>query len=125
MCIFFFFQAEDGIRDKLVTGVQTCALPIFLATARSRGRTAPVRLIERRIGLLFASFLLLLSLATFRAGYLFAFKGSSLRQLAATQQAENLTEIAKRGTITDRRGTDLAVSEDASTVYATPFLVKD
>src|SRR2546423_3879569 len=25
----FFFQAEDGIRDKLVTGVQTCALPIF------------------------------------------------------------------------------------------------
>src|SRR5258708_27191708 len=28
-CFFFFFQAEDGIRDDLVTGVQTCALPIF------------------------------------------------------------------------------------------------
>src|SRR3989441_654142 len=28
---FFFFQAEDGIRDKLVTGVQTCALPIWKA----------------------------------------------------------------------------------------------
>src|SRR5207244_10304656 len=28
---FFFFQAEDGIRDDLVTGVQTCALPISLA----------------------------------------------------------------------------------------------
>src|SRR5437867_2131071 len=28
--IFFFFQAEDGIRDRTVTGVQTCALPIFL-----------------------------------------------------------------------------------------------
>src|SRR2546425_12733835 len=28
ICFFFFFQAEDGIRDKLVTGVQTCALPI-------------------------------------------------------------------------------------------------
>src|SRR5687767_15334850 len=27
--IVFFFQAEDGIRDKLVTGVQTCALPIL------------------------------------------------------------------------------------------------
>src|SRR2546425_11873711 len=27
--MFFFFQAEDGIRDKLVTGVQTCALPIL------------------------------------------------------------------------------------------------
>ncbi len=26
--VFFFFQAEDGIRDDLVTGVQTCALPI-------------------------------------------------------------------------------------------------
>src|SRR6266481_3425524 len=28
MCLFFFFQAEDGIRDGTVTGVQTCALPI-------------------------------------------------------------------------------------------------
>ena len=28
MC-YFFFQAEDGIRDWSVTGVQTCALPIF------------------------------------------------------------------------------------------------
>src|SRR5690554_6998363 len=28
-CIFFFFQAEDGIRDADVTGVQTCALPIL------------------------------------------------------------------------------------------------
>ena len=27
---FFFFQAEDGIRYDLVTGVQTCALPIYL-----------------------------------------------------------------------------------------------
>src|SRR5438552_4736228 len=27
--LFFFFQAEDGIRDDLVTGVQTCALPIW------------------------------------------------------------------------------------------------
>src|SRR5215208_364459 len=29
-CVFFFFQAEDGIRDGHVTGVQTCALPISL-----------------------------------------------------------------------------------------------
>src|SRR3989440_9427334 len=37
--IFFFFQAEDGIRDLIVTGVQTCALPISLhgdLLARSR-----------------------------------------------------------------------------------------
>src|SRR5437868_5281466 len=31
---FFFFQAEDGIRDRNVTGVQTCALPIFMADRR-------------------------------------------------------------------------------------------
>src|SRR5260221_11477960 len=30
MLLFFFFQAEDGIRDHCVTGVQTCALPISL-----------------------------------------------------------------------------------------------
>src|SRR5256885_9902924 len=30
---FFFFQAEDGIRDYKVTGVQTCALPIFFYTS--------------------------------------------------------------------------------------------
>src|SRR2546430_7643730 len=29
ICFFFFFQAEDGIRDLTVTGVQTCALPIW------------------------------------------------------------------------------------------------
>src|SRR5690606_40955377 len=34
---FFFFQAEDGIRDFHVTGVQTCALPIF--DARGYGKT--------------------------------------------------------------------------------------
>src|SRR2546425_10246579 len=43
MCVgFFFFQAEDGIRDKLVTGVQTCALPIligWLLAAACRGAT--------------------------------------------------------------------------------------
>src|SRR5207249_8785409 len=33
---FFFFQAEDGIRDRNVTGVQTCALPISTACARDR-----------------------------------------------------------------------------------------
>src|SRR5258708_36294604 len=37
---FFFFQAEDGIRDDLVTGVQTCALPIS-ATRRRPTTRAP------------------------------------------------------------------------------------
>src|SRR2546425_9117122 len=35
---FFFFQAEDGIRDKLVTGVQTCALPISFCATCDRSR---------------------------------------------------------------------------------------
>src|SRR2546423_9145928 len=38
---FFFFQAEDGIRDKLVTGVQTCALPIFSRHATLNGKSLP------------------------------------------------------------------------------------
>src|SRR5439155_3523579 len=36
---FFFFQAEDGIRDGHVTGVQTCALPISIAPATPFGAT--------------------------------------------------------------------------------------
>src|SRR5437667_7908558 len=39
---FFFFQAEDGIRDRDVTGVQTCALPIFKSAtveALNQGRS--------------------------------------------------------------------------------------
>src|SRR2546422_5594338 len=37
-CYFFFFQAEDGIRDVAVTGVQTCALPILPRSARGFSR---------------------------------------------------------------------------------------
>src|SRR2546422_424487 len=43
MVSFFFFQAEDGIRDVAVTGVQTCALPISLvapARREDRGRSS-------------------------------------------------------------------------------------
>src|SRR5438552_12213176 len=37
----FFFQAEDGIRDDLATGVQTCALPISVSTARNEDVPTP------------------------------------------------------------------------------------
>src|SRR5215813_14684044 len=40
MVFFFFFQAEDGIRDADVTGVQTCALPI------SEGQTGDVEVVQ-------------------------------------------------------------------------------
>src|SRR2546425_9322971 len=41
MQVLFFFQAEDGIRDKLVTGVQTCALPILALAGCADRPTAP------------------------------------------------------------------------------------
>src|SRR5439155_14297675 len=40
-CHFFFFQAEDGIRDGHVTGVQTCALPISFSTSSGCARRRP------------------------------------------------------------------------------------
>src|SRR2546427_8646075 len=44
VCLFFFFfQAEDGIRDLTVTGVQTCALPILLVCVSERTREIGVR----------------------------------------------------------------------------------
>src|SRR3989442_9253494 len=42
-CFFFFFQAEDGIRDADVTGVQTCALPISRGASRPDSSPAPLR----------------------------------------------------------------------------------
>src|SRR5687768_18146910 len=44
--MFFFFQAEDGIRDVAVTGVQTCALPI--STIRRRPGAVCLRARRRR-----------------------------------------------------------------------------
>src|SRR5438105_15058438 len=48
--MFFFFQAEDGIRDPLVTGVQTCALPICCSasTAIAAARVALRKTRSRR-----------------------------------------------------------------------------
>ena len=84
-----------------------------------------MRLVERRIGLLFALFLLLLGAAALRATWLGTVRAGSLKYRAVSQQREDLKVPARRGTITDRHGTELAVSEDAVTVFANPFLVKD
>src|SRR5438552_8855008 len=46
MQTLFYFQAEDGIRDDLVTGVQTCALPIWVPPARADG----LDLLPQRLG---------------------------------------------------------------------------
>src|SRR5206468_1472376 len=53
--LFFFFQAEDGIRDLIVTGVQTCALPICRSRARGerlRAGDAASPVARRRTGAL-------------------------------------------------------------------------
>src|SRR5439155_9246220 len=44
---YFFFQAEDGIRDGHVTGVQTCALPIFRSLSAALQVAAPCSVIVR------------------------------------------------------------------------------
>src|SRR5438034_9118277 len=41
MVVFFFFQAEDGIRDHCVTGVQTCALPISVPITQAARSARP------------------------------------------------------------------------------------
>src|SRR5437763_4673532 len=48
--VFFFFQAEDGIRDTSVTGVQTCALPIWLPNAFGKPRAPPARGLPNAFG---------------------------------------------------------------------------
>src|SRR3712207_9531726 len=45
--MFFFFQAEDGIRDIGVTGVQTCALPIYADLLAHPARVVADRTLER------------------------------------------------------------------------------
>src|SRR5438034_5232618 len=50
--LFFFFQAEDGIRDHCVTGVQTCALPILddvVTSYRSFTQCAAIRTVARHL----------------------------------------------------------------------------
>ena len=84
-----------------------------------------MRLVERRIGFLFALFLALLVLAAARATWLGTVESRDLGRRALTQQVEEMTVYARRGTITDRHGTELAVSEDATTVFANPFLIDD
>ena len=78
---------------------------------------------ERRIGLIFASFLLLLALAAARTLYLAGFRGAALRKAASTQQVTFETVPPPRGTITDRNGVALAVSQPAQDISADPYLI--
>lgn len=81
-------------------------------------------LLDRRIGLLFAVFLTFLGLAFVRALYFGTVRGEALTRAAATQQVVTQAVPARRGTITDRNGDELAVSEQSATVIANPYLIK-
>ncbi len=82
-------------------------------------------MIERRIGLLFACFLLLLLVAIGRAAWVQGVQGGGLSADAQSQHTQTVTIPGQRGRILDRKGRELAVSEDAADVIATPYQVQD
>lgn len=83
-----------------------------------------MRLIERRIGLLFAGFLVAFLLVVCRAFWLQGVEASTLSSQALDQQTQTVMVPGLRGAILDRNGTRLASSEDAATIVTTPYLVK-
>jgi cell division protein FtsI/penicillin-binding protein 2 len=84
-----------------------------------------MRLVDRRIGLLFAGFLLCFLVIVGRAFWLQGVQGSQLASEALAQQSETITVPGLRGAMLDRSGNTLAASEDAATIYATPYQVKN
>jgi cell division protein FtsI (penicillin-binding protein 3) len=83
-----------------------------------------MRTIERRIGLLFAGFLLCFLMIVGRAFWLQGVQGAQLASEASYQQTEVVTVPGLRGTMLDRHGQALVASEDAQTIFATPYQVK-
>jgi cell division protein FtsI (penicillin-binding protein 3) len=81
--------------------------------------------IDRRVGWLFLAFAALLVIAILRAFDLGIVQGPSLQRDAATQQVTLPKVPASRGTITDRNGVQLAISESADDVIADDFQIKD
>jgi cell division protein FtsI (penicillin-binding protein 3) len=84
-----------------------------------------MRLIQRRAGLLYAGFLLCFLVIIVRAFWLQGVQGSQLASEAVYQQTETVTVPGLRGSLLDRRGNQLAASEDAATIFATPYQVKN
>ncbi len=80
--------------------------------------------IDRRLRILFVAFVGLLALGVLRATELGTIKASGLRRAAATEQVTVKTVPAPRGTIMDRNGVELALSESADDVVADPYLIK-
>jgi cell division protein FtsI (penicillin-binding protein 3) len=81
--------------------------------------------VQRRVGLLFGLFVVLLLVAGTRALYLGGPHSGVLRRAAQTQQLTDEVVPAQRGTITDRNGVALAISEPAQQLSADPYLIKE
>jgi cell division protein FtsI (penicillin-binding protein 3) len=81
--------------------------------------------VQRRIGWLFGTFFVLLVIAAGRTFYLGSLHSGALRKAASSQQLTYEPLPAQRGTITDRNGVDLAISEPAQEISATPYLIKN
>jgi cell division protein FtsI (penicillin-binding protein 3) len=79
-----------------------------------------MKVIERRIGLLFAAFLVCFVVVGARAFWLQGVQGSKLASEAISQQTEAIPLPSLRGSVLDRRGNALAASEDTATVFAVP-----
>jgi cell division protein FtsI (penicillin-binding protein 3) len=80
---------------------------------------------NRRIRLLLAVFVLAFGIAFLRAAWLQGVRASSFGRLASSQHSEDVVVPAARGTIYDRGGVQLAIGEQAQTVYADPPHVTD
>src|SRR5919201_6444042 len=83
------------------------------------------RLVNRRIRLLLALLTFGFGGLFLRAAWLQGIRAQSLSRLGQTQQREDVTLPASRGTIFDRTGVQLALGEQATTVYADPLQIRN
>ena len=85
-----------------------------------RRRRPSTKVADRRIRALLVVFAAVFGVTLARAAWLQTVQASSLASKGASQQHESLTIPAGRGTIFDRSGVQLAIGEQATTVYANP-----
>ena len=83
------------------------------------------RLANRRIRLLLAAFAIVFGATLLRAVWLQGVRAQSFARMAASQHRQTVTVSANRGTIYDSAGVQLAVGEQAMTVYADPLQIRD
>jgi len=80
---------------------------------------------NRRIRLTLFCFLLVFLAVAVKAAFLQTVRADELTQLANQQHVQTIEIPARRGTIFDRSGNELAVGEEMKTIYATPYLIED